>query len=39
MEDMPYGIVAEWMDGIDSIEAAMVGTDSYKEDDGEYEVV
>ncbi|KXS41552.1 MAG: hypothetical protein AWU58_1688 [Methanohalophilus sp. T328-1] len=39
MEDMPYGIVAEWMDGIDSIEAAMVGTDSYKEDDGDYEVV
>jgi len=32
-------IVAEWLDGIDSIAAAMVGTDSYKNfdevDDGE----
>lgn len=37
MEDIPYGLVAEWMDGIDSIAAAMVGSDSYKndeEDDG-----
>jgi hypothetical protein len=38
MADLPYGIVAEWLDGIDSISAAMVGSDSYKEfdeDDGE----
>lgn len=31
MADLPYGIVAEWLDGIDSISAAMVGSDSYKE--------
>ena len=37
LEEMPYGFVAELMDGIDSIEAAMIGTDSYKEDDGDYE--
>lgn len=38
MGELPYGIVAEWLDGIDSISAAMVGSDSYKEfdeDDGE----
>lgn len=38
MAELPYGIVAEWLDGIDSISAAMVGSDSYKEfdeDDGE----
>ncbi|MEA1985595.1 MAG: DUF2150 family protein [Euryarchaeota archaeon] len=35
LEDIPYGLVAEWLDGIDSIEAAMVGADSYKEDDGQ----
>ncbi len=39
MEELPYGIVAEWLDGIDSIGAAMVGADSYKEDDGDYDVV
>ena len=33
MADLPYGIVAEWLDGIDSISAAMVGSDSYKEFD------
>ncbi len=31
MADLPYGIVAEWLDGIDSISAAVVGSDSYKE--------
>jgi len=37
MAELPDGIVAEWLDGIDSISAAMVGSDSYKEfdeDDG-----
>ncbi|MDK2893078.1 DUF2150 family protein [Methanohalophilus sp.] len=38
VEEIPYGFVAEFMDGIDSIEAAMVGADSYKEDDGDYEI-
>lgn len=33
-DELPYGLVAEWLDGIDSIAAAMVGADSYKEDDG-----
>ncbi len=33
MSELPYGIVAEWLDGIDSISAAMVGSDSYKEFD------
>lgn len=33
MAELPYGIVAEWLDGIDSIAAAMVGSDSYKEFD------
>lgn len=33
MAELPYGIVAEWLDGIDSISAAMVGSDSYKEFD------
>ncbi len=35
MAELPYGIVAEWLDGIDSISAAMVGSDSYKEFDEE----
>jgi len=35
LEDIPYGFVAEWLDGIDSITAAMMGADSYKDDDGE----
>ncbi|AEH60346.1 conserved hypothetical protein [Methanosalsum zhilinae DSM 4017] len=39
LEDVQYGPVAELMDGIDSISAAMVGADSYKEDDGDYEPV
>ncbi|HWR25209.1 MAG TPA: DUF2150 family protein [Methanosarcina sp.] len=33
MAELPYGVVAEWLDGIDSISAAMVGSDSYKEFD------
>ena len=33
LEDIPYGFVAEWLDGIESIAAAMVGADSYKKDD------
>jgi hypothetical protein len=33
MEDIPFGLVAEWLDGIDSIAAAMVGSDSYKNDE------
>ncbi|MCD4704248.1 MAG: DUF2150 family protein [Methanosarcinaceae archaeon] len=33
LEDISYGLVAEWLDGIESIEAAMIGADSYKEDD------
>ncbi len=35
MEDIPYGFVAEWMDGIDSIAAAMMGSDSYKNDEAD----
>jgi hypothetical protein len=37
MEDIPYGLVAEWMDGIDSIAAAMMGSDSYKNDEADDE--
>ncbi|TGC11384.1 DUF2150 family protein [Methanolobus halotolerans] len=33
LEEVPYGLVAEWLDGIESISAAMVGSDSYKEDE------
>ena len=32
--DLPYCMTAELMDGIDAISAAMIGEDSYKEDDG-----
>lgn len=32
-EDVPEGLVAEWLDGVDSIVAAMVGDASYKEDE------
>lgn len=35
--DLPYGLVAEWMDGIDSISAAMMGDDSYKFDEPDEE--
>jgi len=34
MADLPYGIVAELLDGIEAISAAMIGDTSYKEDDG-----
>ncbi|GFO98088.1 hypothetical protein ig2599ANME_2304 [groundwater metagenome] len=33
LENIPEGLVAEWMDGIDSISAAMVGDSSYKDDE------
>ena len=32
-ENVPDGMVAEWLDGLDSLNAAMVGEDSYKRDD------
>lgn len=32
-ENVPEGIVAEWLDGIDCISAAMVGDTSYKDDE------
>ncbi|NYT01942.1 MAG: DUF2150 family protein [Methanosarcinales archaeon] len=32
--DMPYCMVAELLDGIDAIAAAMLGDDSYKDEDG-----
>lgn len=32
--DIPYCMTAELMDGIDAISAAMIGDDSYKDDDG-----
>lgn len=32
--DIPYCMAAELMDGIDAISAAMLGDDSYKDDDG-----
>jgi hypothetical protein len=34
MADLPYSMTAELLDGIDAISAAMIGEDSYKEDDG-----
>ncbi len=37
MEDLPYCMTAELLDGIDAISAAMIGDDSYKEDDGSIE--
>ncbi|MCX9012901.1 MAG: DUF2150 family protein [Candidatus Methanoperedens sp.] len=33
MDDIPEGLVAEWLDGIDSISAAMVGDQSYRDDE------
>ncbi|MCZ7402186.1 MAG: DUF2150 family protein [Candidatus Methanoperedens sp.] len=32
-EDIPEGLVAEWLDGIDSIRAAMIGDTSYRDDE------
>lgn len=34
MADMSYCMVAELLDGIDAISAAMIGDNSYKDDDG-----
>jgi len=31
-KELPPGCLAEWIDGLDSISAAMVGDDGYKED-------
>lgn len=36
--ELPYSMTAELLDGIDAISAAMIGDDSYKEDDGTEEV-
>lgn len=33
IENVPDGMVAEWLDGLDSLSAAMLGEDSYKHDD------
>ncbi len=33
LEDVPEGLVAEWLDGIDSISAAMIGDQSYRDDE------
>lgn len=32
-ENVPEGIIAEWIDGVDCINAAMVGDTSYKDDE------
>ena len=32
IENVPDGMVAEWLDGLDSLSAAMLGDDSYKHD-------
>lgn len=33
LDDIPDGLVAEWLDGIDSISAAMVGNTGYRDDE------
>ncbi|MCX9085374.1 MAG: DUF2150 family protein [Candidatus Methanoperedens sp.] len=33
LEDVPEGLVGEWLDGIDSIRAAMIGDTSYRDDE------
>lgn len=33
IEEIPEGLVGEWLDGIDSISAAMVGDTSYRDDE------
>jgi hypothetical protein len=33
LEDIPDGLVAEWLDGIDSLRAAMIGDTSYRDDE------
>jgi len=32
-DDIPEGLVAEWLDGIDSLSAAMIGDTSYRDDE------
>jgi hypothetical protein len=32
-ENLPDGLVAEWFDGLESLNAAMLGSDSYKDDE------
>ncbi len=34
MGDLPYSMTAELMDGVDAISAALLGDDSYKDEDG-----
>lgn len=36
-DSIPDGIVAEWLDGVDSISAAMVGDNSYRDDEPDEE--
>jgi len=33
LDDVPEGLVAEWLDGIDSLRAAMIGDTSYRDDE------
>lgn len=33
LDNIPEGLVAEWLDGIDSLSAAMVGDTSYRDDE------
>lgn len=33
LDEIPEGLVAEWLDGIDSLSAAMVGDTSYRDDE------
>lgn len=33
LEDIPDGLVAEWLDGVDSLRAAMIGDTSYRDDE------
>ena len=37
LEDIPDGLVAEWLDGIDSLRAAMIGDTSYRDDEPDEE--
>ncbi len=37
LEDIPDGLVAEWLDGIDSLRAAMLGDTSYRDDEPDEE--
>lgn len=33
LDDVPEGMVAEWLDGIESLSAAMIGDTSYRDDE------